>query len=224
MYKSLPLILATVILASCSGDETAPPPQAPQDPATPPVDLTGTPAAGTPAAGAPATDPALAPITSREVVTTGAPIAAPGAQFTLPESWIPETPSSSMRLAQARIPGDAGEGQLTVFYFGAGGGGGVESNLQRWVGQVEIDPDSQASRDSFSFGDFRATWVDVEGTIKPSTMGTGPTTPQTGSRLLAAVVEGPQGPWFFKATGPTETLAAQREAFLAMLRSAVPHG
>jgi hypothetical protein len=48
----------------------------------------------------------------------------------------------------------------------------------------------------------------------------GPAEPQPGSRLLAAVVEGPGGPWFFKTTGPDETVAAARADFLAMLRAA----
>ncbi len=128
-----------------------------------------------------------------------------------------------MRLAQAKIPGgETGGGQLAVFYFGPGGGGGVEPNLQRWLGQVELEAEPQ--RESFSHGDFTITWVDAMGTLKPSTMGTGPTAPQPGSRLLAAVVEGQQGPWFFKATGPAATLATERDAFINMLKSATPNG
>jgi hypothetical protein len=42
------------------------------------------------------------------------------------------------------------------------------------------------------------------------------------ARLLGAVVEGPGGPWFFKATGPDSTLGPQRDAFLAMLKSVRP--
>ncbi|MEM6796015.1 MAG: hypothetical protein AAF725_18715 [Acidobacteriota bacterium] len=152
----------------------------------------------------------------------GLAIVAPGAGFTLPENWISETPASSMRLAQAQIPGAAGPGQLTVFYFGPGGGGGVEANIQRWIGQMEISSSSPPVRESFAHGQFRISWVDVEGTLLPSTMGIGPTEPQPGSRMLGAVVEGVQGPWFFKATGPSATLDAQREAFLTMLRSATP--
>jgi hypothetical protein len=50
-------------------------------------------------------------------------------------------------------------------------------------------------------------------------MSGGPAEAQPNSRLLGAVVEGPGGPWFFKATGPSATLGAQRDAFLAMLES-----
>ncbi|MEM8963940.1 MAG: hypothetical protein AAGD38_20820, partial [Acidobacteriota bacterium] len=55
--------------------------------------------------------------------TDGHTIQAPGATFTMPSAWRAEPPANSMRLAQAAIPGEGGDGELTVFYFGAGGGG-----------------------------------------------------------------------------------------------------
>lgn len=155
----------------------------------------------------------------------GTEIQAPGVAFNLPASWRNEQPSSSMRLAQASIPGDAGDGQLTVFYFGPGGGGGVEANIERWVGQVQLDAGTSPRRIRMDLeGGMVASWVEVEGTIQPSMMGAGPTEPQPGSRLQGAVVEGPQGPWFFKATGPSATLDGQRDAFFSMLRSLRPNG
>ncbi len=215
--KNYLLCLLIAALATACSSEQAPAPSADS---------------GSPPSTSPSAD-GFAPVTSRSdssdqsgngAQSGGTPIAAPGAIFTLPAGWISETPSSSMRLAQARIPGDAGEGQLTVFYFGAGGGGGLESNLARWIGQVELAAGTQPRRESFESGGFRVTWIEVEGTIKPSTMGMGPSEPQPDSRMLAAVVEGPQGPWYFKATGPAATLAAQREAFLGMVGSATSHG
>ncbi|HMB54327.1 MAG TPA: hypothetical protein VKU40_13495, partial [Thermoanaerobaculia bacterium] len=136
--------------------------------------------------------------------------------------WQPRPPSNQMRMAEASIPGDAGPADVTVFFFGPGGGGGVDANIQRWIGQMEVDAGTEPRRESFSSGDYQVTWVDVEGTLQPSMMGTGPDTPQPGSRLLGAVVEGAGGPWFFKATGPSATLDAAREDFLAMLRTAGP--
>ncbi len=221
------LLLASLLLG-CGGEEPAPPAPTAEAPAAG-APTAEAPAADAPATGVPAADPAaaagseFAPLSSRTAAAgspqPGAELAAPGATFTLPGAWRQEAPSSSMRLAQAVLPGDGGDAQLTVFYFGPGGGGGVEMNLQRWIGQVDPDPDGVALQDSFDAGGFRVTWVDVAGTLKPSTMGTGPTAPQPGSRLLAAVVEGPEGPWFFKATGPAATLEAHRGAFLDMLRS-----
>jgi len=154
-------------------------------------------------------------------VGSGAGAAAQGAglDFDLPAGWQSETPQTNMRMAQASIPGPGGAGQLAVFFFGPGGGGGVEDNLQRWIGQVEVAPSTQPERGTFEANGFRITWVDVKGTLLPSSMGMGPATEQPGSRLLGAVVEGEGGPWFFKATGPDATLASQRDTFFTMLRS-----
>lgn len=179
-----------------------------------------------PAAPAPESAP-LNPISSREGAAappSGVPATSEESNidFTLPDGWQSE-PASGMRLAQASIPGSGGTGQLTVFYFGPGGGGDVESNIQRWVGQMEPEQGAQAERQTFETENgFQVTWVDVPGTLLPSTMGTGPTTAQPSFRLLGAVVEGPGGPWFFKATGPKDVLAAEREGFLEMLRSVQP--
>ncbi len=141
-----------------------------------------------------------------------------GIAFTLPEPWREEPPSSSMRMAQAIIPGPAGDGQLTIFFFGVGGGGGIEANLQRWAGQVQINDGEEPFRDTFDAGPFKVHYMELGGTILPSRMGTGPTTAQPNQRLMGAVVEGPGGPWFFKATGPEATMDSQRAAFKKMLR------
>lgn len=206
----LPVLLLT--LAACGGGE---------EPA---------PAPGETSAEAPPASQGPAPISSRGATDPpGGGAAAPSLDgatgegseidFTIPSGWQSEPPTSNMRLAQASIPGSGGSGQLAVFYFGPGGGGDVESNIERWISQMEVDQGTQPARQAFDTENgFRVTWVDVTGTLLPSTMGTGPTVAQPDSRLLGAVVEGPGGPWFFKATGPKDTLAAERENFLGMLR------
>lgn len=200
----LPVLLLT--LAACGGGQEE-------------ASMMETSAEAPPPAQAPDAGTApLAPISSRSETAPSAGGTAAEIDFDLPAGWQSE-PASGMRLAQASIPGPGGAGQLTVFYFGPGGGGDVESNIQRWVGQMEPEQGSEPQRQTFETENgFRVTWVDVPGTLLPSTMGTGPTSPQPNSRLLGAVVEGPGGPWFFKATGPKDTMTAEREKFLEMLR------
>jgi len=142
--------------------------------------------------------------------------------FTMPAGWQQAPPTSSMRAAQAVVPGAAGDAELVVYFFGTGQGGDIESNLQRWMNQVIPGPDSAPHRETFDSNGLRVTWVDVAGTIKPGDMGMGPTTAQPNSRVLGAVIEGEHGPWFVKLTGPDATVAAQRDAFLSMLHSAAP--
>ncbi len=227
----LTLLLPCLLLTFACSDSA---PEAPPNPDAASASNAQTPSPSPQPTSNPADD-GLVPLTSRSGqggnlaassaqgdATVDHQIDAPGASFTLPAAWTPQPPSSSMRLAQATLPGEAGEGQVTVFYFGPGGGGGVESNLDRWQGQMEPDPSFKASRESFEVNGFRVTWVESKGTLKPSTMGTGPSSPQPNFRLFGAVVEGSQGPWFFKVTGPAQTLEQQREAFLELLRSARP--
>lgn len=207
------LATALLLLAACSDAEAPAPADAAESPA---------PQAAAPQGEAAAQNPSgLAPVSSRqEAPALGSDtLAVPGAVFSLPADWRRETPSSSMRLAQMALPGDAGDGLVTVFHFGPGGGGGVEANIQRWIGQIAAEPGTQPSRDAFSVGDFNVSWVETRGTLKPSTMGMGNKEAIPGSSLMGAVVEGAQGPWFFKATGPTATLEQHRDAFLALLKS-----
>jgi hypothetical protein len=138
-------------------------------------------------------------------------------RYDLPAGWIREAPSSSMRLDQATIPGPAGDGQLTVFFFGVGGGGGIDANLDRWAAQVQHE--AAPAKGSFEIDGFRVTTIEVEGTLLPSGMGAGPTEPQPGSVLYGGVIEGAGGPWFFKATGPKATMEPQKDAFIGMLKS-----
>lgn len=151
----------------------------------------------------------------------GTPLDVKGLHVDLPAGWKLVPPSSSMRAAQAVIEGPGGAAELAVYHFGAGQGGDVEANVQRWIGQIVPRSGTSAQRETFDAEDgLRVTWVDAEGTLQGGPMGMGPTTPQPDSRLLGAVVEGEGGPWFFKATGPDLTLATQRLAFRGMLQRA----
>lgn len=212
MTKLIPILLLLAPAWGCGG-ETAPMPEA--ESATAPSGTMET---------APPEGDVPGPISSRGGSVSSVPMGDGSGesplQFDLPAGWEAQAPESPMRMAQAAIPGPGGAGQLAVFYFGAGQGGDVEANLERWVGQIEMAPGTSPERGTFEANGLRVTWVDVAGTLQPSTMGMGPSTAQPGSRLLGAVVEGPGGPWFFKATGPEATLAAEREDFLGMLRAA----
>ncbi len=62
--------------------------------------------------------------------------------------------------------------------------------------------------------------MEAKGTLTPSPMSMqgGSQAAQEGSMLLGAVVEGPGGPWFFKLTGPEQTVEPQKDAFLQMIK------
>lgn len=151
-----------------------------------------------------------------------APSPAPGTaglEFQFPESWQETPPSNTMRLAEATISGPGGPAEVAVFHFGEGGGGGTEANLQRWIDQMDVAEGTEPRRETVESGAHSVHLLTVEGTLQSDPMGMGPAGPQPDSLLLGAVVEGPGGPWFFKATGPKATLEPEREAFEEMVKS-----
>ena len=173
------------------------------------------------APSAPPTVSAAAPASDRQKVL---------GPFTLevPSGWVEQTPRSRMRRAQFALPragGDSEDGELTVFYFGMGQGGSTDANISRWIGQVG-QPDGSSSRDKAKIrqsqvSGFRMTEVDVSGTLKASNMPGAPPRPaRPGYRLLGAVLEGPQGPWFFKLVGPEKTISRWADSFRQFIASA----
>ena len=55
-----------------------------------------------------------------------------------PNSWIEGEPSS-MRVGSYRVPFSEGVGDLSITHF-PGDGGGLEANINRWRGQVDLQP------------------------------------------------------------------------------------
>jgi hypothetical protein len=144
----------------------------------------------------------------------------------LPAGWKSVPPSSSMRLAQMELtasPGDPEPGELTVFYLGSDAGG-VEANIERWCAQFD-QPDGKqtkeiAKREEIMVGSLKATVVEFSGTMGASTM---PGMAQKGMKEnwanLSAIVMTPEGPFFFKGTGPAKTMKAQKSAMTDFVKS-----
>jgi hypothetical protein len=127
-----------------------------------------------------------------------------------------------MRAAEYVVEGDE-SALMTVFYFGAGQGGSVQANVDRWVGQMQ-QPDGRSSQDvaevsTRTIGDIDVTIVDVSGTYNAGMMGAPSATPQADRRMLGAIAEGPQGPIFFRLVGSVETLARAQDAFDSLVAS-----
>lgn len=147
-----------------------------------------------------------------------------GMTWKVPARWTEEPPSSSMRRAQYRVPGPAGDGECVVFYFGPGQGGDPIANAQRWAGQFKQPdgkpPEQVLKTSTTKVGDIDVLQVEVTGTYTGGMTTTmAPAEDKPGYMLLGAVAEGPDSNWFFKLTGPEATVRAQREAFEGMLRT-----
>jgi len=148
-------------------------------------------------------------------------------KFTVPAGWVEEERTSSMRIAQYRLPkaaGDAEDASLVLYYFGQNQGGSTAANIERWIGQIQ-QADGSSSKDKSKEENLEAhglkvTAVDVSGIYVGETApGSGTFHNKPGYRLRAAVVETPKGSYFVKLVGPEKTVAQWNESFLSYLRS-----
>jgi len=146
--------------------------------------------------------------------------------WTVPEGWIAQPPANEMRRAQYLVPGEAGDAECVVFYFGAGRGGEPMRNAERWAAQF-IQPDGtdpvEAMRtETIQVGGTPVLLVETSGTYGVDPMAGGTGRPMAQYMLLGAIAEGPDANWFFKFTGPEETVQANASAFHEMIRSLEP--
>ncbi len=172
--------------------------------------------------------PALQP-TSAHGGAVPASASGPGLKYTSPAGWIAETPSSASRKAQYKLPrveGDPEDAELVIYYFG-GGGGAIQANVDRWIGEFS-GPDGKPVSNSAkvvhkTLNGIPLTLVDVTGTYSSSmgTMMQGQRA-KSGIRLLGAIAEAPNGPWFIKLTGPVRTIAKWESSFQSFLNSFQP--
>ncbi len=130
-----------------------------------------------------------------------------------------------MRKAQLYVPGPDGTGEaaeaiVTVFHFGPGQGGTVQSNVDRWFGQFDGDNESKgAATAKETIGTVSVTFVRARGTFQSGMPGA-PTTPVEGQALLGAILESPNGDVYLKMTGPRPTVEKAETAFIEMIRAA----
>jgi hypothetical protein len=145
--------------------------------------------------------------------------------WTVPKEWIEEPPKSGMRRAQYRLPaasGDREDGECVVYYFGAGQGGEVKPNLDRWADQFGGPGATPPKFSEMKAGGLSISRAEARGTYtgSPMSMGGGPEpAPKADYMLLGAIVPGPESNWFFKCTGPEKTMEANRTRFDALLAS-----
>lgn len=151
-----------------------------------------------------------------------------GISFVPPSHWK-DLEASGMRQAQFRLPAvqdDQAEGEVNVFYFGAQSGGGVQANLNRWIGQMTleegVDAASAIERGTFTADGMNGHTVAVNGSYKSGggrpMGGGGEVLP--GYRLVGVVLEGPEGSLFFKLTGPENTARVMEIEMMKMVKGA----
>ena len=144
-----------------------------------------------------------------------------GLTFTRPADWKWVAVNSPMRKAQLAVPGASTDknADITFFYFGEGGAGGVEANAKRWLGQFAGKPDAEKI-ETQEIAEVKVTLVSTEGTFTSGMPG-GKAEVVENAALLGAMIENPDGLVFVKMTGPADTVKATRGKFIEFLKTAV---
>lgn len=167
-------------------------------------------AASAPSGAAPAGSPSGNAMANTAVATaSGAALT-----WTAPAHWKAK-PGSAMRKGSYAITaeGMAGEADLAITAF-PGDVGGDLANLNRWRGQINLPPVTQAEFETatqhLDRNTLHMTVVDVAST--------GP----NAQRILGAMVPHEGATWFFKLMGPDALVAKEKAAFTAFLDTIKP--
>jgi hypothetical protein len=139
-----------------------------------------------------------------------------------PPSFKRVPPSNAMRKASYVVPraaGDPEDGELTVFYFGPGQGGSIDANVDRWVKQFADAKPGDVRRADREANGLRQHTVELDSGTFSSGMPGGSTQPKRNYGLVGGIVETPSGAYFFKLTGPANTVKQAKPEFYKLLDS-----
>ncbi len=140
----------------------------------------------------------------------------------LPAAWVEQQPSSSMRLAQFRVPGVESEGdaELILYYFGQGQGGSADANIARWRSQFS-KPGGGAVEPGITTMKVKGMpviIVELRGDYARG-VGMGPGGSAAPDQiLLASIVEAPRGNIYVQLHGPAATVLSKRESYMEFIR------
>jgi hypothetical protein len=149
---------------------------------------------------------------------------AAGVHWTAPAGWKTEAPQP-MRAATYTVtaaPADKANAECGVYFFGAGQGGSVDANIERWKGQFKDAAGKPAPAKIFRRPPDKGitiTTIDTSGQYSGlgGPISSGLSVP--GYRLLGAIVEAPGGNIFVKFVGPAKTVSANQAKFEQLLNS-----
>lgn len=203
------ILFAWLLIAALSGCERSGPPTAAGPSATPHARPSTSP-----------TDPAAGSAPTRTPAGSAAAVAEPFAvgeyTFTVPSGWQRVTPEGSMRLAQLRAPGDAGE--CTVVFIKAGGD--AKSNIDRWAAQV-VDASGKPTTPvtkTLTIAGVEVTTVELAGTYLDGMPGQ-PRTPRERWVFRGAIIPGTPMSTFIRMTGPAAAMNAHSAGWDALVAS-----
>lgn len=140
------------------------------------------------------------------------PSSRPKLSYTVPADWTEADPGS-VRVASFKINKDGKQADVSVIPLGGMAGGDI-ANVNRWRGQVGLEPateeDLKKSAESVQVAGQPAELYDVLG----KNPGSGDSV-----RLLGVIQHRDGIAWFFKMTGDAELVESQKPALIDFLKS-----
>lgn len=211
-----PALVALLLLAACKNDTPHPnPPPASPAAAEPGSNAhgSGLPPSGAAPPGAPRTLDKLA----------DGRVALGPFSMLVPADWTEKPSTSGMRAAQFQLPGAPGDAEVIVYYFGEAGAGSVQANIDRWLSQFK-QPDGKPSSEvakieKAQYAGRDATLISVSGRYVAAAMPGGQAVDKPDQSLLAAIVESPKGPYYFRLIGSESAVTARAPQFREALSS-----
>lgn len=156
--------------------------------------------------------PAAAPPAAEEPKSP-APVPKDLIAFQAPSGWVREDPTNRLRLVQYRVPDknkQAAPAECTLSHF-ANRTLDVDGTVSMWSANMG---GAQAKVETIK-GKCKVTLADYSGNYN-----SGFGEPVENARMLGAIVEASDGPWYFKLVGPIETVSGWRDEFVAMVKGA----
>jgi hypothetical protein len=126
--------------------------------------------------------------------------------YSAPEGWE-DLPTSGIRKANLKVTTDTGSAEITILTF-PGDVGGRLANINRWRGQVGLDPatpeDLPAYTEGYDISNHRGLYVRLVGETQS---------------ILGALLPFHNNTWFVKMIGDTPTVLANEAAMKQFLDS-----
>jgi hypothetical protein len=135
-------------------------------------------------------------------------------KWQVPAGWQ-EAPAGQFLYAKFLIADTAKTPTAVNVSKSAGDGGGLAANVNRWRNQLGLSPLAQAELEkqvqTLEVPGAKAMLVDMSGTDG-----------RTGqpSRLVGAILPGPDVTWFYKLMGEPQVVAREKDAFVKFVQSA----
>lgn len=162
-----------------------------------------------------AKEPVETPAPAQQAMAPGANTARPPIRWEKPEAWQ-DKPGNTMRVGSFTVPGTHGHAVDMAITTFPGDVGGDLANVNRWRGQIQLpeigaaDLNNAITQLDLPAGRFLLVDLVSDQELMED---------HHKARILGAWFKQPERTWFFKMVGDDDAVGAQKDTFLAFLKT-----